>query len=482
MFDRHRTFFARTLWLMDLAALVPALVLAYEFREWVVLVAPEAWADRFHPVLLPFRTYLLYLLLFFPAICTALLLTQRYEDLLSQPWNLRLRRIVYFLTLAALLMGFLSFTFRLEVSRPIFFVFFGLMAVALPVNRLLLEWVIRSRNLNEHNQIRILIVGVDDTARRVGELLREGRKWGYHVVGYVRNGAGNGGSAAVAPEEIVCELRELPAKLQEGAVAEEIIFAGQTKEDLVHYLDVLQLCQVLGIRTRIAADFLPAGTSVGELESLQGLPLITFSPQPDHGFAKAVKRAMDFAIAAVGLVVLSPLMAVTALAIKLTSPGPVLYRQIRCGLYGRRFTLYKFRTMVEGAEDLLWDIYHLNEMDGPVFKMRNDPRVTPIGRILRKYSIDELPQLWNVLKGEMSIVGPRAPLPYEVEYYRLDQRRRLSVKPGITCLWQVSGRSDISFEKWMELDLQYIDRWSLWLDFQILFKTIPAVITGRGAR
>ncbi|GAB4254129.1 MAG: hypothetical protein Kow00109_29630 [Acidobacteriota bacterium] len=482
MFDRHRRFFARTLWLMDLAVLVPALVAAYEFREWVVLVAPEAWADRFHPVLLPFETYLLYLLLFLPALCTALLLTQRYEDLLSQPWNIRLRRIVYFLTLAAVLMGFLSFTFRLEVSRPIFFVFLGLMAAALPLNRLLLEWVIRSRNLNEHNQIRILIVGVDDTARRVGELLREGRKWGYHVVGYVRNGAGKAGVTAVAPEEIVCELRELPARLQEGAVAEEIIFAGQTKEDLDHYMDILRLCQVLGIRTRIAADFLPPGTTVGDLESLQGLPLITFAPQPDHGFAKALKRVMDFAIAAVSLILLSPLMAATALAIKLTSPGPILYRQTRCGLYGRRFTLYKFRTMVDGAEDLLWDIFHLNEMDGPVFKMRNDPRVTKIGRFLRKYSIDELPQLWNVLKGEMSIVGPRAPLPYEVEYYKLDQRRRLSVKPGITCLWQVSGRNDISFEKWMELDLQYIDRWSLWLDLRILFKTIPAVITGRGAR
>jgi lipopolysaccharide/colanic/teichoic acid biosynthesis glycosyltransferase len=138
--------------------------------------------------------------------------------------------------------------------------------------------------------------------------------------------------------------------------------------------------------------------------------------------------------------------------------------------------------MIHGAEDRLWEIRHLNEMDGPVFKMRNDPRVTPLGRFLRKFSIDELPQLWNVIKGEMSIVGPRAPLPEEVEHYAIGQRRRLSVKPGITCLWQVSGRSDISFQKWMEMDLQYIDNWSFWLDLRIMLKTIPAVFTGRGAR
>jgi lipopolysaccharide/colanic/teichoic acid biosynthesis glycosyltransferase len=191
---------------------------------------------------------------------------------------------------------------------------------------------------------------------------------------------------------------------------------------------------------------------------------------------------MDLATAATLLALFAPLMLLTAGFIKFTSRGPVFYRQVRCGLYGRRFSLMKFRTMIDGAEDRLWEIKHLNEMNGPVFKMRNDPRVTPLGRFLRKYSIDEIPQLWNVLKGEMSIVGPRAPLGEEVRYYSIRQRRRLSVKPGITCLWQVSGRSDIDFHRWMDMDLYYIDNWSLWLDFRILLKTIPAVFTGRGAR
>ena len=137
--------------------------------------------------------------------------------------------------------------------------------------------------------------------------------------------------------------------------------------------------------------------------------------------------------------------------------------------------------MIDGAEDRLWEIKHLNEMDGPVFKMRNDPRVTSLGRVLRRTSIDELPQLWNVIKGEMSIVGPRAPLVEEVSHYSFRQRRRLSVRPGITCLWQVSGRNEISFQKWMDMDLEYIDNWSVWLDLQIMLKTIPAVLSGRGA-
>jgi len=171
-----------------------------------------------------------------------------------------------------------------------------------------------------------------------------------------------------------------------------------------------------------------------------------------------------------------------ALAIKITSPGgPIIFRQKRSGMNGRVFTLYKFRTMVPNAEALKASLEAKNEMDGPVFKIRNDPRVTRVGRILRKLSIDELPQLWNVLRGDMSIVGPRPPIPAEVERYERWQRRRLSMRPGITCIWQVSGRNNVDFKRWMEMDLEYIDNWSLALDFKILLKTIPAVLSSRGA-
>jgi len=264
-------------------------------------------------------------------------------------------------------------------------------------------------------------------------------------------------------------------------VVDEIIFVGAQPQDNRQFQEVLKLCEELGIRTRIAADFFPTSTSRVSLDFLEELPLITFSTAPDQSVALVVKRIMDCVLASALLALAAPFLLLIMGLIKFTSPGSVFYRQVRRGLYGREFRLVKFRSMVEGAEDQLREIRHLNEMDGPVFKMRKDPRVTPLGRILRRYSIDELPQLANVLRGEMSLVGPRAPLPEEVRHYSRSQRRRLSVKPGITCLWQISGRNELDFEKWMKLDLQYIDQWSLKLDLWILLKTIPAVVWGRGA-
>ena len=169
------------------------------------------------------------------------------------------------------------------------------------------------------------------------------------------------------------------------------------------------------------------------------------------------------------------------LLIKWTLPGPVLFNQVRMGLNGRKFNMYKFRSMHQDAENRLGALKSSNEMSGPVFKIANDPRVTPVGRFIRKFSIDELPQLFNVLKGDMSLVGPRPPIYKEVLEYQRWQRRRLSMRPGITCIWQVSGRNDIGFEEWMKLDLEYIDNWSFWLDLKLLFKTIPAVLIGKGA-
>ena len=180
------------------------------------------------------------------------------------------------------------------------------------------------------------------------------------------------------------------------------------------------------------------------------------------------------------LVLAAPLFALIALLIKTTSKGPVIFRQVRCGLGGREFAFYKFRSMVENAEAAQSQLQHLNEMSGPVFKIGKDPRCTPVGRFLRKFSLDELPQFINILKGDMSFVGPRPPLPQEVEDYERWQRRRLRMKPGLTCLWQVRGRNEIDFDEWMRLDLQYIDTWSLLLDIKIVLKTIPIVLLGKG--
>ena len=211
------------------------------------------------------------------------------------------------------------------------------------------------------------------------------------------------------------------------------------------------------------------------------MPLLTFSTTPYSQLQLMLKRGLDVLPSAVLLVLGLPVVSLIALMVKISSGGGVLFRQTRCGLNGRSFTLYKFRTMVADAEERRRDLEHLNEMNGPVFKLRSDPRVTWLGRFLRKFSLDELPQLWNVLRGDMSLVGPRPPIPEEVAQYQRWQRRRLAMKPGLTCLWQISGRNQIDFDRWMELDLEYIDSWSPMLDFEILLKTIPVVLSGRGA-
>jgi exopolysaccharide biosynthesis polyprenyl glycosylphosphotransferase len=211
-------------------------------------------------------------------------------------------------------------------------------------------------------------------------------------------------------------------------------------------------------------------------------PMLLFDTAPQASIAFVFKNIIDRVAAAIGIILLSPLLFFIALAIKLSSKGSILFKQERCGLNGKKFPLYKFRTMVADAEKLKTNLLRQNEMDGPAFKIKNDPRITSLGRWLRKTSADELPQLFNILKGDMSLVGPRPPLANEVKNYDLWQRRKLSVKPGLTCLWQVGGRNDIGFEQWMIMDLEYIDNWSLWLDTKILARTIPAVLSGKGAR
>ncbi|NBV24321.1 MAG: sugar transferase [Proteobacteria bacterium] len=247
---------------------------------------------------------------------------------------------------------------------------------------------------------------------------------------------------------------------------------------------VIELCELEGVEVWLLADFFKTRISQTSVDDFLGRPMVVFRSAPEASWQGVAKQVLDFSGALLLLGVCSIPLLLTALAVRLTSRGPVFFRQQRSGLNGRPFTMLKFRTMVTDAEQLQAELASFNEMDGPVFKVTNDPRVTPLGRWLRKWSIDEFPQLWNVLRGEMSLVGPR-PLPVD-EIRRINDpahRRRLSVKPGLTCLWQISGRSDVkSFKEWVRLDLEYIDNWSLWLDVKILLKTIPVVLTGAGAK
>ncbi|HXK61416.1 MAG TPA: sugar transferase, partial [Acidobacteriota bacterium] len=429
--------------------------------------------------LLPFSDYLVFFLAFLPVWVLLLTMTQRYPQLLEASLGQQFLRVAQFVLAAAIAAGFLSYVLKLVISRPVLLTLLLLSGLFQCLIRLFFHWLLRSRTLSDHNRINVLIIGASGRAETMARLLGKLKTWGYRVEGYV----------SIRPDEPqlpqlehLGTLDDLPKILQEREGVDEVVFVGSDVRDLQDFEDLITFCEDLGVRTRLALDFFPTTISRVSLDFLENVPFLTFSTVPDHDLSLIAKRVVDFVVALTTLVVLSPLLALIAAAVKFTSPGPVFYRQTRCGLYGRRFTLVKFRTMIDGAEDKLWEIRHLNEMNGPVFKMRNDPRVTSLGHFLRRSSLDELPQLWNVLKGEMSIVGPRAPLPEEVKYYATKQKRRLSVKPGMTCLWQVSGRNDIDFHRWMEMDLEYIDNWSFWLDIVIMLKTIPAVFSGRGAR
>ena len=258
-------------------------------------------------------------------------------------------------------------------------------------------------------------------------------------------------------------------------VVDEVIFVIE-KGKLGEYEEALLAAERHGVRAHVSLDIFPHVLARPVLEELDGIPLLSFTTTPSNPVELVAKRAIDLALSLVLFLVTLPIQLAAALAIFVTSGRPVFFRQVRCGLNGRLFTLLKFRTMKPGAEERLSEISHLNEMTGPVFKVTHDPRLTTVGRILRRLSIDELPQLWNVIVGDMSLVGPRPPLPDEVSRYESWQRRRLSMKPGLTCLWQVSGRSELDFDRWMALDLKYIDTWSPLLDLKILLKTVPAVL------
>jgi exopolysaccharide biosynthesis polyprenyl glycosylphosphotransferase len=263
---------------------------------------------------------------------------------------------------------------------------------------------------------------------------------------------------------------------------DEVVFA-VPGYDADRFADALHACDERGVDVLLTMPSVLPPSGKVEVATVTGfdLPMLGMTRVPTSQGRLLIKRVMDIVGSFVGLVLAAPVLIATVIAIKVTSPGPVFFTQVRAGRHGRKFTMYKFRSMVVDAEALRAKLEHLNEMNGPVFKIKHDPRITAVGRFIRATSIDELPQLFNVLLGDMSLVGPRPPLPSEVCQYEAWQRRRLSVKPGLTGLWQVSGRNQVDFEQWMALDLQYIDNWSLWLDVVILLRTVPAVVRGSGA-
>lgn len=377
-------------------------------------------------------------------------------------------------TVAAIGLILFAYLARLELSRLFLGLFLVYSVILILIFRLAAHYLsptVRQFAAETH----ILIVGSGDTALRMGRLVEANAPFGLRLLGFLDSTSGSVELAKTYPIRPLAALGDMLA----DHVVDEILFAVDSHQ-LSQMEDVLLLCEEEGVRTRFAVDFFPHIHTNVYLDRLGPAPLLTFSSAPSDEIRLLVKRLADTILAAVGLVIAAPFMLALAAIIRLTSPGPAIFGQTRCGLNGRTFTMYKFRTMVADAAARQAEIAHLN-VKSTAFKVPNDPRVTPIGYWLRKFSIDELPQLWNVLRGEMALVGPRPAVPSEVEQYKRWQRRRLRMRPGLTCLWTLAGRDQLDFEEWMRLDLAYIDQWSIRLDWTILLRTIPYVLTGKGA-
>jgi exopolysaccharide biosynthesis polyprenyl glycosylphosphotransferase len=325
----------------------------------------------------------------------------------------------------------------------------------------------------------VVIGGTGDEAVSLAEMLEGIQGAVFEVRGFVSETGGVAGSP-VGRWTLLGAYKDLPSLGSKMPVDD--VFLIPSGGPLEQHVDLIHQCETMGMTVHLKLAPFERMISRLELVEAAGGDYLKFTTTPKNEAALVAKRILDVAAAGLALILLTPLLLLVALLVKLTSKGPVIFLQQRAGMNGRAFTLYKFRTMVEGAEKERETLQAQNELDGPAFKIKRDPRITPLGKILRMTSIDEFPQFWNVIRGDMSLVGPR-PLPlYEVEKFEPWQRRRMSMRPGITCLWQISGRSRvISFAEWMKLDLEYVDRWSLGLDLQILLRTVPAVLGARGA-
>jgi exopolysaccharide biosynthesis polyprenyl glycosylphosphotransferase len=322
----------------------------------------------------------------------------------------------------------------------------------------------------------LLVVGSGPRAAALKRSIDANPGWGLQIAGYLDE-TDDPISDEISPSALhkLIDIREV---LRETVVDEVVVAAPRSL--LPQLPPVLAACAEAGTPVALLSDLFGDCAAPAEISSVGSLSTLRFSTGQHHP-ALFLKRALDFVAGSVLLVLSAPFVAAAALAIAATSRGPVFFRQTRCGLHGRRFDMLKLRTMAADAEAQLESLAHLNEMSGPVFKIRNDPRVTPVGAWLRRFSIDELPQLWNVVRGEMSLVGPRPPIPREVAQYSTAHQRRLAMRPGLTGAWQVGGRNRVNdFAEWVKLDLEYVDNWSLSRDLKILAKTLPTVMGGTG--
>jgi exopolysaccharide biosynthesis polyprenyl glycosylphosphotransferase len=383
---------------------------------------------------------------------------------------------------ATVLLAAIAIAFGVPIITPwVCLRFFLLASCLLIASRLLMHQILHAVRRHGRNLRHLLVVGTNVRAVGFANSILVRPELGYRLIGFVDDAWFGPLPEKGIEANLVAGLADFQSYLR-SHVVDEVVVALPIKSFYEQERELVRICREHGVIVRVLWDMFHATTSATEFDDAAASPVVSFYNTPTDGLQLVLKRLVDIISSAILIILLSPIMLAALILIKIDSSGPAIFVQERIGLNKRRFRMYKFRSMVANAERLQADLEALNEAQGPVFKIKDDPRTTRLGKILRKTSIDELPQLFNVLRGDMSLVGPR-PLPVrDFTGFNEDwQRRRFSVRPGVTCLWQVSGRSSISFDQWMRLDVQYVDRWSLWLDLKILARTIPAVVKGSGA-
>jgi exopolysaccharide biosynthesis polyprenyl glycosylphosphotransferase len=425
------------------------------------------------------QEYLVLLFLAVPFWCLVLYWNGAYQ-------NLRTRRrfeIAWSVVRSALfvLVGFGALIFLLNfkfVSRLFFGLFISVSFIFLLIEKLTVFSILQYIRRKGHYFQRVLIVGKGKRAAGMIKRINDHPEWGMRILGMIDDEPGQG-PRKMEGIPFLGYLEDLGRILKNETVDQVVFMVPRSRLNFIE--NAVRECETVGVPARVAMDLFNLNIAKARHQELDGVPFVSFETTVAKESQLFLKRVFDLVLSGIGIVVCLPLFLILGIFIKLTSRGPVFFKQMRAGLNGRQFVLYKFRTMYDGADQQREELEKLNEMDGPTFKIKKDPRITPIGRILRKISFDELPQLFNVFAGHMSLIGPRAMAVYEAEKIKPWQRRRFSMRPGITGLWQVSGRNKLDFDTWMRLDLQYLDNWSIWLDLRILVKTIPAVVFGIGA-
>ncbi|TRX72023.1 sugar transferase [Carboxylicivirga sp. M1479] len=395
----------------------------------------------------------------------------------SRPYSILLFNVTAATTIGVGILALAVFVFNLHYIGVVPLIYFGgVSALVLFTLKVLFFTYIKGARRKGLNSRNILVVGDVSAMSFINQVLNYD-EWGYRIVGVIGNDE--------LKERIGQRVTMLPEgsnidKIIEEKTIDEVIYCCE-KARMEDIMVILTSCNELGVIFRMSSPFFNMLTNKTHLHYFDTIPVLTISNTPMDYLLLKFKSVFDFFVSFFTITIFSPLFIGIALGIKLSSKGPIFFKQKRVGMRGRKFWVYKFRTMVTNAEDLKASLMEKNEMDGPAFKMERDPRITGIGHFLRKTSLDELPQFFNVMLGDMSIVGPRPPVPSEVKEYERWQLRRLSMKPGITCIWQISpNRNDVSFEDWMRMDLEYIDNWSLRLDFVIVLKTIRTMLRADG--